>query len=214
MIVMPQLKSNDISDIQLMSEIKMMQRRLKKIPKEQLIKSSDVVEENGKLFINVFFQQYEIDQDNFDIIDTTGDPLYVMLKSLILTYLTMSDGILPSGNLISFRELPDGSNYCHAFQGYAPDRLSGYFKEGIHRLHQVCLKIGGRRIDFADLSFEFDVFPRMKIVVAYFIGEEAFPSRASLLFDANVDHYMVTAGMASIGYHLVDIIINNSNLSA
>ncbi len=135
-----------------------------------------------------------------------------MLQSIVLTYLTMSDGILPSGNLISFRELPDGSNYCHAFQGYAPDRLARYFKEDVHRLHQVCLKIGGRPITLGDLSYEFDVFPRIKIVLAYYIGEEIFPTRASLLFDSNVDHYMLTAGMASVGYHLVDIIIKNSNV--
>lgn len=70
--------------------------------------------------------------------DITIIPLYVMLQSIILTYLIISDGILPSGNLISFRDLP-GGNYCHAFQGDAPDRLANYFKD-IHRLHQVCLK--------------------------------------------------------------------------
>jgi hypothetical protein len=211
MIVIPQLKSNDISDNQLAPRIKRMQEKLRNIPKAQLIENSGVIEENGRLLIDIFFQKYAIDPDNFDIIDATGDPLYVMLKSIVLTYLTLSDGILPSGNLISFRELPDGSNYCHAFQGYAPDRLSKHFNEDIHRLHQVCLEIGGRPIDLADLSFEFDVFPRLKIVIAYFIGEDSFPSRASLLFDSNVNHYMVTAGIASIGYHLVDIIIKNSN---
>ncbi|MCP4347663.1 MAG: DUF3786 domain-containing protein [Desulfobacterales bacterium] len=212
MIVIPQLKSNDISDNQLIPEIKRMQGKLGKIPKAQLIENSGVIEESGRLYIDVFFKRYEIDPDNFDIIDATGDPLYVMLKSIILTYLTMSDGVLPSGNLISFRELPDGSNYCHAFQGYAPDRLSNFFNEDIHRLHQVCLKIGGSPINLADLSYKFDVFPRIKIVIAYFIGEDSFPSRASLLFDSNVDHYMVTAGAASIGYQLVDIIIKNSSL--
>lgn len=214
MIVIPQLKSNDISDSQLIIEIKKMQGKLKNISTERLIENSGVIKKNRQLFIDVFFQQYEIDPDNFVIIDTAGAPLYVMLQSIILTYLTIADGILPSGNLISFRELPDGSNYCHAFQGYAPDRLSRYFKEDIQRLNQVCLKMGGSPIDLADLSFEFDVFPRIKIVIAYFLGEDSFPSRASLLFDSNVDHYMVTAGMASIGYHLVDIIINNSNFPA
>lgn len=211
MIVMPKLKSNDISDNQLIPDIKRMQEKLKKISKAQIIKNSGVIEKSGRLFIDVFFQQYEIHPDKFDIFDTTGDPLYVMLQSIILTYLTLADGILPSGNFISFRELPDGSNYCHSFQGYAPDRLSGYFKGDIHRFHQVCLKIGGRPVDLADLSFEFDVLPRVKIVIAYFLGEGSFPSRASLLFDSNVNHYMVTAGMASIGYHLVDIIIKNSS---
>lgn len=211
MIVIPLLKSNDISDNQLIPEIKAMQEKLRNIPQERLITNSGVIKENDRLLIDAFFQRYTIDVDSYDIIDTTGEPLYIMLKSIILTYLTTSDGILPSGNLISFRELPSGRNYCHAFQGYAPDRLSKHFKEEIHSLRHVCLKLGGRPIDFADLSFEFDVFPRIKIVIAYFIGEANFPSRASMLFDSNVSHYMVTAGIASIGYHLIDIIIHNSH---
>lgn len=209
MIVIPNLKSNEISDNQLIPEITVMQAKLRNIPIESLIEHTGIIEENGRLFIDVFFKKYEIVLDNFDILDDAGKPLYIILKSIVLKYLTMSDGILPSGNLISFRELPGGSNYCHAFQGYAPDRLSTHFKEDIHRLHQVCLKISGRPINLADLSFEFDVFPRIKVVLAYYLGEETFPSQASLLFDSNVDHYMVTAGMASIGYHLVDIIIKN-----
>ena len=72
------------------------------------------------------------------------------------------------------------------------------------------LKIGASPVNPADLSFKFDVFPRIKIVIAYYPGEDYFPSRAALLFDSNVDHYMATAGMASIGYYLVDIIIKNS----
>lgn len=214
MIVIPKLKSNDISDNQLIPEITVMQEKLRNISTESLIENSGVIEENGRLSINVFFQKYQIILDNFDILDDTGKPLYIMLKSIVLKYLTMSDGILPSGNLISFRELPGGSNYCHAFQGYAPDRLSKHFKEDIHGLHQACLKIGGSPSNLADRSYEFEVFPRIKVVLAYYLGEETFPSQASLLFDSNVDHYMVTAGMASIGYHLVDIIIKNSDPQA
>ena len=39
MIVMPQLKNNDISDRQLIPEIKRMQEKLKNIPKGQLIEN-------------------------------------------------------------------------------------------------------------------------------------------------------------------------------
>lgn len=212
MIIIPQMKNNESSDKQLIPEIKKMQRKLKTIPKAGLIKNSGVTEKNGELFIDVFFQRYRIDQDNYSIIDATGNPAYIMLQSIILKYLTRSDGILASGNLISFRELADGKNYCHSFQGYAPDRLSRFFKEDIQALYRVCSKIGGRPFNMGDLSFEFDVFPKIKIVLVYFLGEASFPSKASLLFDSNVNHYMVTAGMASIGYHLVDIIIKNSNV--
>jgi hypothetical protein len=209
MIVIPQLKSNDISDYQLIPEIKKMQKELKETSKDIIIKNSGVREFNGKLFIDVLFETFEIDQNNFSILDSTGEPLYIMLQSIILTYLTISDGSPSLNKLISFRELPNGSNYCHAFQGYAPDRLARYLKQDIESLSKTCFKIGGSTVDIGDLAFEFNVFPRIKITLVYFLGEGSFPASASLLFDSNVSHYMVTAGIASIGYHLIDIIIKN-----
>jgi hypothetical protein len=140
MIVIPQLKSNDISDYQLIPEIKKMQKELKETSKDIIIKNSGVREFNGKLFIDVLFETFEIDQNNFSILDSTGEPLYIMLQSIILTYLTISDGSPSLNKLISFRELPNGSNYCHAFQGYAPDRLARYLKQDIESLSKLALK--------------------------------------------------------------------------
>jgi hypothetical protein len=64
--------------------------------------------------------------------------------------------------------------------------------------------------NIVDIVFNFNIFPRIGITVVYSLGDETFSPGVSFLFDSNVCHYMVTAGLASIRAALADIIINNS----
>ncbi len=210
MIEIKNIKGNDLTNDKLIPDLKRMQEELKQVSVEELIRKSGARYESNRLCIGVFFQEFEIDRDNFIIKNSDGNPESIMFQSIVLSYLTTSDGTLPSKKLISFRELPDGSNYCHAFQGYAPDRLASHFQQDIDGFIKTCSKIGGIPVDIGDAGYEFEVFPKIKITCVYYLGEEAFPSGASLLFDSSVSHYMVTAGLASIGSKLVDVIIGNS----
>ncbi len=209
MIDIPSLIGNELTDEQLIPGIERMQEKLRSLSREDIIINSSAIYRNNKFVINAFNQEFEIDQDDFIVKNPEGNPESIMLQSVILSYLTTSDGTPPSNQLISFRELPDGNNYCHAFQGYAPDRLAKHFQQDIDKFSEACRKTGGIPVDIGDSGFDFYVFPRIKITVVYNLGDETFNSSASLLFDSNVSHYMVTAGLASIGAALVEIIISD-----
>jgi hypothetical protein len=58
-----------------------------------------------------------------------------------------------------------------------------------------------------DAGFGFHVLPRVELAAVYWLGDEDFPSRASILFDANAPHYMVTDGLAILGSQLVGRIL-------
>ena len=210
MIEIQSLRGNDLTNDQLIPGIRMMQEELKLIPEENLIANSGAIYKNDKLVINAFFQELEIDQQTFTIRDSNKDPESTTVQSILLSYLKISDGAPSSGRLISFRELPDGSNYCHAFEGYASGRLARHFQQNPGEFSKACLKTGGIPVDTGDAGFTFHVLPRIGITAVYYLGDETFPSSVSLLFDSNVSHYMITAGLASIGAALVEIIINNN----
>ncbi|MCP4692460.1 MAG: DUF3786 domain-containing protein [Desulfobacterales bacterium] len=200
---------NEFAEDTLIPQINRMRRELKGTSKETLTRKSGAFLDRGRLFIDVFFQRFEIDPDDFSIRDSEGEPVSTISQSIILSYLTTADGEPPSNKLISFRELPDGVLYCHAFQGYAPDRLAKHFQQDIANFSETCRKIGGAPVNIGDAGFRFTVFPKIEITAAYFLGDEMFPSSASFLFDSNVSHYMVTAGLASIGSRLARIITDN-----
>ena len=66
-------------------------------------------------------------------------------------------------------------------------------------------------MELGDAGFAFRVLPRVVIVAVYWLGDEDFSSRASILFDANVHHYMVTDGLAILGSQLVGRILAAGN---
>lgn len=192
---------------QLRADIGKMRAALKAIPGAELLRRTGAREENGAILLEILFQTYRVDPGDFTIHGPSGEPPPVAFESIFCTYLTRADGVPAADRLISFRELPDGTHYSQAFQGYAPDRLAGHFGQDLEAFVAACTHLGGRAVDFGDAAFVFDAFPRIPVTVVYYLGEEAFPPGASLLFDANVTHYMITAGLASIGSKLVSRII-------
>jgi hypothetical protein len=128
-------------------------------------------------------------------------------QSIILTYLQIADGAPSADRWISFRELPNGAFYHRAFQGYAPDQLTKRWGLDIKGFVTACHVLGGTGLDFGDASFSFRVLPRVDLAAVYWLGDEDFASQATLLFDSNAHHYMVTDGLAILGSHLVNKIL-------
>jgi hypothetical protein len=93
--------------------------------------------------------------------------------------------------------------YHQAFQGYASDKLSKHWGNNIQGFITACKKVGGQTVNYGDASFSMPLLPRIIVAPICWIGDEEFPPKASILFDANVHHYMVTAGLAVLGSQLV-----------
>jgi hypothetical protein len=103
MVEIQALKGNELTNDLLIPDIRRMQKELKLISKENLIIRSGVTCKNNQLVIDAFFQQLEIDQETFLIKKSKKDPESTMVQSIILSYLTISDGTPSSERLISFR---------------------------------------------------------------------------------------------------------------
>jgi hypothetical protein len=54
----------------------------------------------------------------------------------------------------------------------------------------------------------------LRLAAVFWPGDDEFPSRATILFDASSGHYMTTDGMAILGSGLVSRIIKASALPA
>jgi hypothetical protein len=138
----------------------------------------------------------------------TGRDCPVFDLSLFLFYLKAADGISLADRWISFRDLPGGAFYHKAFQGYSGDRLAQAIGEKPAGFHQAAKAIGGWQLtSLAEHAFAFQALPRLRLAAVLWPGDEEFPSRASILFDAASSHYMTTDGLAILGSGLVSRII-------
>jgi hypothetical protein len=183
------------------------QADLKQIPPQEIARHSGATLLGDILHMQMMFESYEIDVSSFAVRKADGDEVSSFFQSLLLTYLQTADGTPAAGRWISFRELPNGGFYHQAFQGYAPSRLTKRWGFDVDGFSAACRTLGGRRLDLGDAAFVLPVLQRIELAVVYWLGDEDFPSRASILFDANAHHYMVTDGLAILGSRLVGKIL-------
>ncbi len=129
-------------------------------------------------------------------------------EGMLLYYLRQADGTPMADRWIGYRELPGGSFYSQAFQGYSGDRLARAFGEKPEAFPQAARQLGGVSLpDLPGVAFAFLPLPRIRLAAILYPGDEEFAARASVLFDAAASHYMTTDGLALLGAGLVGRLI-------
>jgi hypothetical protein len=188
-------------------KVKGLRTELRRLPLDDIARRSGATLDGGRLRMAMLFDDYEIDTTDYVVSRSDGGEVNSFLQSLVLTYLGTADGGPPAERWVTFRDLPSGSFYNQAFQGYGPDRLAKRWQLDIGGFVAACGSQGGTPIDHGDAGFVFTVLPRVDIAAIYWQGDEDFPSKASVLFDANAHYYMVIDGLAILGSRLVDSIL-------
>jgi hypothetical protein len=187
----------------LSNQVAQLWNQLANIPTEQLAKLSGSDLQKGNLVLTCLFEVYEISIPDRTVQKQIGGRVHPLMEGLILTYLRTGDGTPVAGKWINFRELPDGNMYHHAFQSYASNMLSKHWGNNIQGFITACRILGGQPMDYGDACFAMPLLPRILVAPLYWTGDGEFSPKASILFDANVHHYMITAGLAVLGSKLV-----------
>ena len=129
-----------------------------------------------------------------------GKSCSIFDTAMLLYYLHSADGAMMADRWISYRELPGGAFYNQAFQGYSGDRISGFFQDNLQRFHSAARNLDGWQLTaMAEHAYGFQPLPRIRLATVLWPGDEEFPTRASVLFDAASHHYMTTDGLALLG---------------
>lgn len=138
----------------------------------------------------------------------SGQPCSTFDSAILLYYLWKADGTAPSGKWIGFRELPDGTFYHQAFQGYSGGRIARHFGDNPARFEQSALNLSGaKETGLAENAYSFLPLPRTPIAVILWPGDEDFPTKASVLFEEMDSHYLPTDGLALLGSGLAGRLI-------
>jgi hypothetical protein len=137
-----------------------------------------------------------------------GSECSVYDAGMLLYYLREADGTPMAERWIGYRELPGGSFYSQAFQGYAGDRLAHTFGEHPEVYTQAANAMDGIALTgLPGLAYAFQPLPRIRLAAILYPGDDEFAARASVLFDAAASHYMTTDGLALLGSGLVGRLI-------
>ena len=113
-------------------------------------------------------------------------------KILILHYLSQAKGTPLANKIISYKELPEGSNYFPIFSKRAVKPILDHFAREPERLVDVAAKLGGYKVDYGDVAVTINAFPRVPITFALWKGDEEFPPEGNILFDSTISDYLST----------------------
>jgi hypothetical protein len=125
-------------------------------------------------------------------------------EQLMVHYLHTADGTEGSGKWVSLAELPDGSFYRNAYQGYSGDHLALKIGDDLDYLKSAAITLGGNPENYGDLSYSFKPLPRLCLLLVYWRRDDEFPPSAQVHFSDSAPHCLPTDMCASLGRLLVD----------
>ncbi|MFH1016052.1 MAG: DUF3786 domain-containing protein [Chloroflexota bacterium] len=119
-----------------------------------------------------------------------GQEAPVPEKILVLHYFLQAKDVPLTNDLISFKELPEGSGYYPTFYARAIKPLVKQFGREPGRLSEVARILGGRPASYGDVSVTIDGFRKVPVTLVLWRGDDEFPPEGNILLDSSISHYL------------------------
>ena len=147
----------------------------------------------NRIIIEYLNQPYLITLANSEIsLKDSKEKVPLKDKILILHHLTLAKGTPAANRLVTFKQLPGGASYFPVFSQRAIKPLLNHFGKEPELLTDAAAKLGGYKANYADVAITINAFPRVPITFALWRGNDEFPPRGSIMFDASIPAYLST----------------------
>ncbi|MFZ5595625.1 MAG: DUF3786 domain-containing protein [Bacillota bacterium] len=135
-------------------------------------------------------------------------------RTLMLQYLCEASVVSPKGNWISFLELPDGAHHYVPLQTGAMNPMAAHFGNNSRGFVEAAGALGGRPLSLGDYSFYIPALPRVPLAVVLWEGDDEFPAKSNILYDATAPLHLTTAALWVLGVELAHKMIGHHNRDA
>lgn len=141
-----------------------------------------------------------------DTQDTSYAVLVQEIPAKILALRFLLHGVLsqPTGNFLTYREVPSGEVYFRQFSGRCLSRLAYGFGFKPEKLAAAFEHLGAKKLSHGDVSYELEIINNYFVRFILWTGDEEFPPSTQMLFSDNFPLSFTPEDMAVIG----DISIN------
>ncbi|OGO21116.1 MAG: hypothetical protein A2144_07445 [Chloroflexi bacterium RBG_16_50_9] len=139
-----------------------------------------------------------------------GETVPLRDQILILHYFIQAKGTPSSGNLITYKELPDGINYYPVFAKRSTKPILDFFSSQPEQLLKIGESLGGHKAEFGDVAVTIRAFKHVPVTIVLWRGDGEFGPEGSLLFDSTITDYLtnddVHALCENIAWKLVKLL--------
>jgi hypothetical protein len=115
-----------------------------------------------------------------------GEDLTTEFTLIVLFYLLKTKNIPLDRKWISEKDLLGGETFFRGPHALSVDLIEKKYGDNPEGFIEAGKALGGTPVRFGDKSIAMDVFPRIPIVYILWMGDEEFPSKAGILFDASI----------------------------
>lgn len=131
----------------------------------------------------------------------------------LLHYLDLSDGTVPTGQLISFSHYPSGLARGGGFDREAERCIAAQLGTlPPEELHRRCRSLGGTALPSnADLCVQFFFAPHYPLWLKLWFADEDFPASGRLLLDETAPHHLSLEDAVTVGSLLLDQLCRTSH---
>jgi hypothetical protein len=108
---------------------------------------------------------------------------------MVLFYLLNAKNIPLDRKWISEKDLTGGETFFRGPHALSVDIVEKKYGDNPDGFIEAGRLLGGTPVRFGDKSIAIDVFPRIPIIYILWLGDEEFPPRAGVLFDASIESH-------------------------
>ncbi len=132
-----------------------------------------------------------------------GKEVPLQEQVLILHYMVGKGASGPAGDWVAYREIPGAGFYFGAFVKRAIDPLKKAFGNDAAALARAASVLGAKAVEPGDAAFEFILFPRVRMRLVLWQGDEEFPPEANILFNGSISEIFSPEDIAWLAGMLV-----------
>lgn len=119
----------------------------------------------------------------------TEEDLTKEFTLMVLFYLLHAKNIPLIRKWISEKDLPGGATFFRGPHALSVDLVEKKYGQNLEGFIEAGKLLGGTPVRFGDKSIALDVFPRIPIIYILWMGDEEFPPKAGVLFDASIESH-------------------------
>jgi len=167
---------------------------------------------NGKAVIELFGEPHRVSADGIFGPSNTRPSFDVCV--ILSKYILLCPETIPMNKgWVSYRDFKDSGPLLKFYSNDVEKAISDRFSGNASLLQQAAQALGGYLPSIKltyDVTFQFNVLPKIPLLLLFNNADDDFPSTCSVLFQNDAEHYLDAECLAMVGALLCRRLKNNS----
>ena len=160
---------------------------------------------DGKLSVKVLGKLFSVDQEGNIYTDIHVNP-WVAIP--FLNYIIYGQGVAPTGNWVSFRDLKDGKERYPLFRKRCEEPLKRVADIYTQLFEDMVHLFDARQVEEqfeSDISVVLHPLPKVPVMVCYWLPEDGLASSLNIYFDETADKNLDNGAIFTLGAGLAQM---------